>query len=79
MFGKNNFPIPKDYWDYLLENLSDDGYIEGIVVVRPDNGTTIIKKTANFRITPLGIEYLLENNMMKKAAKAVKEFAGLIP
>lgn len=78
-YETKDFPIAEEYWNYLLEKLSDSGYIEGVVVVRPDNGPVMIRKTDTFRITPLGIEYLQENSMMKKAAEAVKEIAGLIP
>lgn len=78
-YETKDFPITKEYWNYLLEKLSDSGYIEGVVVIRPDNGPVMIKNTDNLRITPLGIEYLLENNMMKKASEAIREIAGLIP
>lgn len=77
--GTKDFPIQEDYWNYLLEKLSNDGYIEGVIVIRSDNGPTLIRKTNIFRITPKGIEYLQENSMMKKAADTVKEIARLIP
>lgn len=62
-----------------LENLVDEGYIEGVYVVRSDTGFTSVKTTSNIRITPLGIEYLKENKMMKKVANTVKDIASLIP
>ena len=78
-YETKDFPITEEYWNYLLENLCKGGYIEGVVVIQPDNAPVIIRKTDNFRIAPHGIEYLLENSMMKKAANAVKEISGLIP
>ncbi len=78
-YETKEFPIHKEYWEYIFENLSDEGYIEGVYVIRADTGFTCIKYTSNIRITPLGIEYLEDNKMMKKVANAVKDIASLIP
>lgn len=77
--GTKDFPVQEEYWNYLLEKLNEDGYIEGIVVIRSDTGPALVRKTNTFRITPKGIEYLQENSMMKKAAAAVKEIAESLP
>ncbi len=78
-FETKDFPIHKEYWEYILENLSDEGYIEGVYVIRSDTGFTSVKYSPSIRITPLGIEYLDDNKMMKKVANTVKDIASLIP
>lgn len=74
-----DFPVTQEYWEYIIEHMIDDDLIDGPNVCRSDTGFTMIKCFQNIRITPIGIEYLQENNMMKKAADAIKDLASLIP
>ena len=75
-----HFPVNEIYWSYVITNLCQDGYMEGIQLVpilgRKEFG---IKGMADIQITPKGIEYLQENSMMKKAAKVLKELQDLAP
>ena len=75
----NYFPVHKEYWEYIIEKLVEEKYIEGVYVLRSDTNFISVKYTSGMRITPLGIEYLEDNKMMKKVAKAVKDIASLIP
>lgn len=71
------FPIGKEYFTYLIENLVDDGYIKNVKVARYDDEVSVFI-TDDIQITPKGIEYLQENSMMKKMAKAITNIAELI-
>lgn len=79
-FGTKDFPIEEEYWNYILENLCREGYIEGIKLI-PILGQIQqgVKELSNIRITPKGIEYVQENNMMKKAERYIREFKDTIP
>lgn len=77
-YETKDFPVHKEYWEYILEKLTEDGYIEGVYVFRSDTGFTSVKYTSSMRITPLGIEYLEDNKMMKKVANAVKDISSFL-
>ena len=78
-YETKDFPVHKEYWEYIIEKLVEEKYIEGVYVIRSDTNFISVKYTSGMRITPLGIEYLEDNKMMKKVAKAVKDIASLIP
>lgn len=71
------FPIGNEYFTYLIENLVNEGYIRNVKVAKYDDEISVII-TADMQITPKGIEYLQENNMMNKMAKAITNIAELI-
>lgn len=75
-----DFPIEESYFNYIMENICQSGYIEGIIVV-PILGQSCgnIKYTQALRITPKGIEYLLDNSMMSKAKEALRILKETIP
>jgi len=74
--------INEKYWQYILRHLAECGYVEGLQVVSLLGGKSGVKCTSEFIITPLGIEYLLENSLMQKAKDlllgAAKATAGSI-
>ena len=79
--GTKDFPIGEEYWKYLMRNLANEGMIEGVVLEPmmlgvPDPG---IKIVSGPRITPRGIEYLQDNNMMKKTAGFLKGMKDITP
>ena len=78
-YETKDFPVHKEYWEYIIEKLVEEKYIEGVYVLRSDTNFISVKYTSGMRITPLGIEYLEDNKIMKKVAKAVKDIASLIP
>ena len=59
--------INEKYWQYILRHLAECGYVEGLQVVPMIGGRSGVKCTSDFTITPMGIEYLLENSLMQKA------------
>lgn len=72
------FKIPQTYWAEIMCNLLDDGYVKGYSVRRYLSGTTITG-LEDIQITPKGIEYLKENNMMRKVFTYLKEIGELVP
>lgn len=74
------FEICESYRNYLLENLSEEGYIKGVLLIRIcGQAQPSIKISPYLQITPKGIEYLQENAMMKKAFEVLKELKSVIP
>ena len=63
--------------DLILENLSNDGYLTGITVVKFIGGSGI--KFNNPKLTTQGILFLENNSNMKKAYSTLKEMRGWIP
>lgn len=63
--------IPLSYLAQIIEELINGGYIDGCEIIRTKDGTQFIL-TEEARVTMHGVEYLMENSRMKKAA----EFAG---
>jgi len=75
-----SFKINLDYWTYILEHLSKSVYIEGVTFVSIlGKGNKGIKITPSTRITPLGIAFLHENNMMNRAKDFLKSIKDIMP
>lgn len=70
--------IPQAYWAEIMRNLLDEGYVKGCSVRRYLSGT-VITGIEDIRITPKGIEYLKENNMMRKVLTYLKEIGEPVP
>ena len=76
-----NIPdIPKEYFDEILSNLINDGFVdyigESVQFIHDAKPRTNI---ASIKIKPKGIEYLEENSMMKKVAEVVKNIKDITP
>lgn len=70
------FGIPQSYLEYLFKRVYEQGFIDGVRVVnRLGSGPTI--DISNIEITPKGIEYLLENNMMSKVKKTIQTLGDI--
>lgn len=67
-----NFPVPQQYFTYLVSHLLADGYIEGVVEMKAIGAPVQFKETTGLAITPKGIAYLEENSTMNR----VQEFLG---
>lgn len=73
-----NIDIPYNYWCYIIKHLYQDGYIEGVAIVKTLAGEGV-KLKSDFMITPKGIEYLDENSSMAKAKDFVMKLSCLAP
>lgn len=67
-----DFPINRNYFDYVIEQLYKDGLIENLNSIRTPMGD-ILDLTINegTRITPKGIQYLQENSGIEKALSLI--------
>ena len=72
--------ISQNYWEYIIRHLYEDGYIEGISLIRmTGRNTPGIKLNMDFMITPLGIDFLQSNSAMSKAKDFLKTLKETIP
>lgn len=67
----------QDYWNYILYNLNNEGYITGIQRLQTLSGDSFIHK--NVQITPAGIEYLFSNSMMERVKNTLKDIKSIVP
>ena len=77
-YDSPNLNINKRYWLYIIDHLSEDGFIEGIIFADGIEG----REPYDMRrctITPKGIAYLCENSFMKRAVAFLKEAKEIIP
>ena len=71
--------IDYKYWCYIMENMLNAGYVEGIKI-KPLWGELMeVKKIDKIQITPDSIAYLLYDKMMKKAKEYLEDNNVCIP
>lgn len=76
----DSFPVNKSYWEYIINHLLEDGYIEGVDQISVLGRTEkLVKMTQDIMITPLGIEFLQDNSNMSKAKEFLKTLKEIIP
>lgn len=74
------FSIDVPYWEYIISNLHNEGYISGVIVSRiAERRGNCVRITRDIEITPKGILYLEENSMFQKIKGVVKDIAEIIP
>ena len=66
--------VNEPYWAYIMENLQAQGYITGLTVVARS-----ISNLERCQITPDGIAYLFENNLLAKAKELLKDVKAMTP
>ena len=59
--------------------LLEDGYIKGVSLSPTIQGQTIINNIQDTYATSAGLQYLVENSMMKKVYNVSKEVRDWIP
>ena len=74
----DNLKIPQGYRDTILSEMLEARYVKGFRVKEYINGTQIMD-LEGIDITPMGIEYLKENGMMKKVMEYLKTIGEFIP
>lgn len=75
---KGLFDINEKYWLYIMEHMKADGLIEGFEIHRYINGHVGADFT-KAQITPVGIGYLLDSNLMAKAKRFLEDANGIMP
>jgi len=71
--------INESYWLYILEHLIKSGYIENATITKAWENETAYINLDNCRITPEGIDYLCNNNLMAKAKEFLKDVKAIVP
>lgn len=71
--------VNEPYWAYIMENLQAQGYITGLTVVAAWGGARSISNLERCQITPDGIAYLFENNLLAKAKELLKDVKAMTP
>lgn len=73
------FDCVQSYWDYIIQHLYEDGYIEGVEIVLILSKKRTCRITQDIMITPKGIEYLQDNSIMAKTREFLKTLKETIP
>lgn len=73
------FTINETYWVYIFQNMLDQGFIRGINNSRAAGGFYIAEQLEECEITPEGIGYLSDNNLMEKAKRFLKDIKDITP
>lgn len=71
--------VNEPYWAYIMENLQAKWYITGLTVVAEWGGARSISNLERCQITPDGIAYLFENNLLAKAKELLKDVKAMTP
>ena len=71
--------INERYWTFIMENLLEDGLIDGITTTKVWGGQILIQNLGEARITPRGIEYLTDNSFLSKAKEFLKDIKAIVP
>lgn len=71
VIGFETLGIPEPYWTQIMRELVEHGYVGGVTV-----RTTTVKDVvllSDPKVTLDGVEFLMENGMMSKAARLVAD------
>ena len=71
------FDINPVYWEYIVTHLQEEGLIEGLKVSTYIDGSVAL--STGIQITPKGIAYIFDNNLMAKAKKIVNKAIEIAP
>jgi len=77
-YENKRFIIPYSYWEFIIKNMLKDGLIAGYRLLNTRDGD-FLQRTSGIEITSKGIEYLIENSMMQKVKRALKDIKEIIP
>lgn len=73
------FGIGEEYWAYIIRNLYQDGYVEGVSLTRIGRKPDYPSIQEHFNITPKGIQYIQDNSVFEKIRGYVKDISSMIP
>lgn len=69
----------EEYFTTVLKLMTDEGLIEGLVIIRAWGDTYILASDIrDMRITASGIHYIKDNSMMRKIGETLRESADII-
>ena len=71
--------VSRKRWEKIIIMLVDAGYLQNVnIIAPPGQESRIVVGNPKPQITLKGLEYLSENSLMSKAAKALKGIAEVI-
>jgi hypothetical protein len=81
VFDASAFGITQGYWQYIMVNLHDGGFVIGALLIPPTlgDGRKRLRVSSATTITPKGIQYLDDNSMFEKVRGIIKDVADVIP
>lgn len=71
--------INRKYWQYIIENMQEEGYIKGVVLNYAWGNNLLSYDLSGCQITPAGIAYLCDNSTIKKAYRFLKASKEILP
>lgn len=71
--------INETYWQYIILNMLEQGYVKGITAKKAWGESVIISDLGNAQITPVGIEFLCDNSFLEKAKQFLKDTKAIVP
>lgn len=71
--------INRSYWEFVLDSMEELGYIRWPKDVRKDGDPYTAEQLAQCKITPAGIEYLLQISALDEIKKVVKGAKAALP
>lgn len=74
----DDFPINRDYFISVFEDLEDKKYIKNLVITKAWGGDIVSFNLSGLKITGEGIAYLRDNSRMKKLINFVKEARAIM-
>jgi len=72
------FNIPLNYWEYIVDSLSKEGFIDTTEGIPTKEGILFSDKK-EMMITPDGIQYLFDNSLLQKAKQTLNESEEMAP
>ena len=72
------YTINERYWLYIMKHRICGGYIEGAEYKTAIDGSEYVVHLEHAQITPEGIEYLMDNKMIKKVVEVMKTTREII-
>ncbi len=72
-----NLKVPRSYWNQIMLELIENGYVRGFVVTHTYSDVLISDEHPV--VTLAGVQFLQENSMMRKAQRFLKEAKEAIP
>ena len=75
-----DFPVEEEYFIFVLNEMAQKGFIRGVKFIRAWGGDIInVIGIENISITGDGIEYLCENQSMRKVLEWLRDNAVALP
>lgn len=71
--------INEKYWAMIMSDLQEEGFIDGVSVIKAQKKICGVKINPYVQIKPKGIRYLQENSIFEKVIKYLKEIKAIVP